>query len=201
MLLPFLAHPPNRGEEVCHRLCYDSHQSSRPSVFATKDAVPRGAQRLMDAAGQNDVAKRDAVLEHAELTLPSNLDCIGDVERATETMALHAGFDEDTASNLAMVTREATINAIKHGNKFAADKTVNVHLRRTVRDLKVSICDQGPGLDPSTLPDPLDPANLLRSSGRGVFLMRAIMDEVNFRQLDPGTEVTLIKYRDTEATS
>jgi serine/threonine-protein kinase RsbW len=173
----------------------------RPSLFAIEEAVPRGERRSMDAAGQNDVAKRDAVLEHAQLALPSNLDCIGEVERATEGMALRAGFDEDTASNLSMVTREATINAIKHGNKFAPDKTVTVHLQRTARDLTVSICDQGSGLDPSTLPDPLDPANLLRSSGRGVFLMRAIMDEVNFRQLDPGTEVTLIKYRDMEATS
>lgn len=155
----------------------------------------------MDAAGQNDLAKRDVALEHAELTLPSNLDCIGEVERTTERMAINAGFDEDTASNLSMVTREATINAIKHGNKFAADKTVTVHLQRFSRELRVSICDQGAGLDPSTLPDPLDPANLLRDSGRGVFLMRAIMDEVNFRQLDPGTEVTLIKYRDMEATS
>ena len=55
-------------------------------------------------------------------------------------------------------------------------------------------------LTPETLPDPLDPANLLRSSGRGVFLMRAIMDEVHFRQLQPGTQVTLIKHRHLEAT-
>lgn len=155
----------------------------------------------MDAAGQNDVARREAVLEHVEITLPSSLDAVGEVERAMEAMALRAGFDEDTASNLAMVTREATINAVRHGNKFDPNKTVTAHLNRTATRISVCIADQGEGLDPSALPDPLDPANLLRSSGRGVFLMRAIMDEVNFRQLEPGTEVTLIKFRDTEATS
>lgn len=155
----------------------------------------------MDAAGQNDVAHPQAVLEQTELTLPSSFDAIAQVEGAAEAMALRAGFDEDTASNIAMATHEACVNAVKHGNKFAPEKTVSVFLQRTAKDITVRIADQGAGLDLSTLPDPLDPANLLRDSGRGVFLMRAIMDEVNFRQLEPGTEVTLIKNRDTEATT
>jgi len=140
-------------------------------------------------------------LEHTELHLPSTLDSVAVIERAVEGMASRMGFDEDEASNLAMVTREAAINACKHGNKFAEDKHVDATLDRHGDTLKICIADQGGGLDPETLPDPLDPANLLRSSGRGVFLMRAIMDEVHFRQLQPGTEVTLIKHRHLEATS
>ena len=67
-------------------------------------------------------------------------------------------------------------------------------------NLTVRIGDQGEGLDPDAIADPLAPENLLRSSGRGVFLMRAIMDEVHFRQTNPGTEVTLVKHRNqTEA--
>ena len=139
--------------------------------------------------------------EHTELRLPSTLDSVGEIERTVESVAVRMGFDEDTASNLAMVTREAAINACKHGNKFAPDKQVNVVVDRQGDTLKICIKDQGEGLDPETLPDPLDPANLLRSSGRGVFLMRAIMDEVHFRQLQPGTEVTLIKHRHLEANS
>ncbi len=141
-------------------------------------------------------------LEHVELHLPSNLESVGTIEHAVEAMARATGFPDDDASNIAMVTREAAINACKHGNAFAEGTWVDVTLDRTADILSICIADQGPGLDPATLPDPLDPANLLRSSGRGVFLMRAIMDEVHFRQLQPGTQVTLIKkHSHSEATS
>ena len=140
-------------------------------------------------------------LEHKEFDLPSALESVAVIERAVEEMANRLGLDEDDASNVAMVTREAAINACKHGNKFAEDKRVKATLDRTADTLKICISDQGEGLNPDSLPDPLDPANLLRSSGRGVFLMRAIMDEVHFRQLQPGTQVTLIKHRHLEATS
>jgi serine/threonine-protein kinase RsbW len=58
----------------------------------------------------------------------------------------------------------------------------------------ITIADQGKGLDPNSLPDPLAPENLLRGARRGIFLIRSFMDEVHFRQLHPGTELTLIKY-------
>ena len=155
----------------------------------------------MDAAGEKQVRAADAILERIELTLPSTLDGVGEVEQAAELLAQRAGFDEDTSCNIAMVIREAAINATKHGNRFAPEKKVTAALERTAGRLTARICDEGEGLDPATLPDPLDPANLLRDSGRGVFLMRALMDEVHFRQLGHGTEVTLIKYRNTEASS
>ncbi len=56
------------------------------------------------------------------------------------------------------------------------------------------IADQGHGFDPDHLPDPLAAENLLRGTGRGIFLIRSLMDEVHFRQLHPGTELTLIKH-------
>jgi serine/threonine-protein kinase RsbW len=56
-----------------------------------------------------------------------------------------------------------------------------------------AIADQGRDIDPETLPDPLAPENLLRGTGRGIFLIRSFMDEVHFRQLHPGTELTLVK--------
>ena len=154
----------------------------------------------MDSPGK---ASPSAALktEHLEFDLPSTLDSVAEIERAVEAMAVRLGFDEDTASNIAMVTREAAINACKHGNGFASDKQVHVTLDCTTDTLTICISDQGDGLDPEHLPDPLDPTNLMRSSGRGVFLMRAIMDEVHFRQLQPGTQVTLIKRKHLEATS
>ena len=128
-------------------------------------------------------------------TLPSTLPSVETIEQTAESFAVSAGFDEDTASQIAMVCREAAVNAVVHGNKYALDKHVSAHFQLSADALTILVADQGPGLNPDSIPDPLAPENILRSSGRGVFLMRAIMDEVHFRQLTPGTEITLIKRR------
>jgi len=93
-----------------------------------------------------------------------------------------------------MAVREAAVNAVLHGNDYDPAKTITVSLENTGSSLVFSIADQGKGLDPDTLPDPLAPENLLRGTGRGIFLIRSFMDEVKFRQLYPGTELTLIKH-------
>jgi serine/threonine-protein kinase RsbW len=129
------------------------------------------------------------------MKLDSVLASVETVEQTAEKYALRAGFDEDTACQIAMVCREAAVNAVLHGNKEDPKKYVTAGFEITNDELKIQIADEGPGLDPSTLPDPLTPENILKPSGRGVFLMRAIMDEVKFRLLAPGTEITMIKHR------
>jgi len=129
------------------------------------------------------------------MTLASELSSVDVVEAKAEQLAHEAGFDEDTASQVAMVVREAVINAILHGNKKDPAKHVQWSYELNDEALKFKIADEGPGLDPDSVPDPLAPENILRSSGRGIFLMKAIMDEVHFHQLNPGTEIEMIKYR------
>jgi serine/threonine-protein kinase RsbW len=129
------------------------------------------------------------------MTLESELSSVERVEAKAEQMGREAGFDEDTSSQIAMVAREAVINAILHGNKRHPAKQVHVSFELSDEALKIRIADEGPGLDPDSVPDPLAPENILRSSGRGIFLMRAIMDEVHFHQLNPGTEIEMIKHR------
>jgi serine/threonine-protein kinase RsbW len=129
------------------------------------------------------------------LKLGSVIESVETVEQIAEAFAREAGFDEDTASNIAMVSREAAVNAVLHGNKKDPDKHVTATFELTDKELKITVADEGPGLDPDKIPDPLAPENVMRSSGRGVFLMRALMDEVHFRQLSPGTEITMIKRR------
>jgi serine/threonine-protein kinase RsbW len=94
-----------------------------------------------------------------------------------------------------MAVREAAINAVLHGNAYSPSKNITASFETSSDSLTIRIRDKGPGLDPTSLPDPLAPQNLLRGSGRGIFLIRAFMDEVHFRQLHPGTELTLIKHR------
>ncbi|MGD0649075.1 MAG: ATP-binding protein, partial [Acidobacteriaceae bacterium] len=135
----------------------------------------------------------DSTTNRGSMTLESELSSVDRVEAKVEDLAREAGFDEDTSSQIAMVAREAVINAILHGNKKDPAKQVQVSYELNDEALRITIADEGPGLDPDTVPDPLAPENILRSSGRGIFLMRAIMDEVHFHMLNPGTEIEMIK--------
>ena len=129
------------------------------------------------------------------LTLASTLETVDRVEQEAESFATRFGFDEDDVSNIAMAVREATVNAVIHGNAYNREKQVTANFEANDDDIIFRISDQGSGFNQDELPDPLSPENILRGSGRGVFLMRAFMDEVHFRQLSPGTELTLIKHR------
>jgi len=100
-----------------------------------------------------------------------------------------------------MAVREAMVNAVLHGNAYDTEKKVTATFESNQDDITIRIADQGSGLNPDTIPDPLAPENILRGSGRGIFLIRAFMDEVNFRQLHPGTELILIKHRHSGSKS
>jgi serine/threonine-protein kinase RsbW len=137
----------------------------------------------------------DSTTSRVSYTLDSSIDSVNKMEQTAELVALRAGFDEDTVGNISMAVREAAVNAVLHGNAYDANKTVTATFETTADTLVIRISDQGGGLDPDLIPDPLAPENILRGSGRGIFLIRAFMDEVKFRQLHPGTELTLIKHR------
>jgi serine/threonine-protein kinase RsbW len=122
------------------------------------------------------------------------MESVGEVEAAADKLAEEAGLDEDQRFHIAMAMREAAINAVLHGNEYNPDSYIEVSLENTGADLVFTIADQGHGFDPEHLPDPLAPENLLRGTGRGIFLIRSLMDEVHFRQLHPGTELTLVKH-------
>jgi serine/threonine-protein kinase RsbW len=139
----------------------------------------------------------DGTTSRLSLTLASELASIDTIEATALDFASRAGFDGETAGHIGMVAREAAANAVVHGNRYAAQKHVSATFEASADSVFIRIADQGNGFDSTTIPDPLAPENLLRSSGRGVFLMRAFMDEVNFRSLNPGTEITLIKRRRT----
>ena len=137
----------------------------------------------------------DSTTSRVSLVLDSSLASVDKVERTAEEYAVLAGFDEDTVPNIAMAVREAAVNAVLHGNAYDPAKKITASFETTAESLIVKIADQGPGLNPDAVPDPLAPENILRGSGRGIFLIRAFMDEVHFRDTHPGTELTLIKHR------
>ena len=122
------------------------------------------------------------------------MESVAEVEAAAEKLSIEAGLDEDERFHVTMAAREAAVNAVLHGNEYDPAKQITASFENTGVALVITIADQGKGLDPTTRPDPRAPENLLRGSGRGIFLIRSFMDEVHFRQLHPGTELTLIKH-------
>ena len=116
------------------------------------------------------------------------------VETAADQLATEAGLDEDERFHITMAVREAAVNAILHGNEYDPGRQIEVSLENTGKDLIFTVADEGKGFDPEKIPDPLAQENLLRGTGRGIFLIRSLMDEVHFRPLHPGTELKLVKH-------
>jgi serine/threonine-protein kinase RsbW len=125
--------------------------------------------------------------------MESTLESVNKAEEMADKAASQAGFDEDARGGISMAVREAMINAVMHGNGYSADKRVKLSFDQSGGNLVITIRDEGRGMNPDEIPDPLAPENLMKQSGRGIFLMRAFMDDVKFRKLEPGTEITLIK--------
>lgn len=136
-----------------------------------------------------------------ELKLESTIDSIDAAELIVEGLAREGGFGDEQIDSLIMAVRETVANAVTHGNGYSGDKRVHFAVRLDSNGLEIKVRDEGDGFDPGGVPDPTDPANLLKASGRGLLLMRALVDEVTVKRAKPkGMEVVLIK-RGPEATS
>jgi len=133
--------------------------------------------------------------ETVERFLESTLDSVDSAEDIAVGVAKRAGFDEDDLLKIGMAVRESMVNAVVHGNRYNANKKVRFSVVKNSERFTIRVADEGEGFDYEHLPDPLAPDNLLRSSGRGIFLIRSFMDELEIRRLEPGgTELTLVKY-------
>lgn len=106
------------------------------------------------------------------------------------------GLDEDSVHWVGVAIRECVINAIKHGNQHDATKRVFVEFTTSEapRAVTIRVRDQGQGFDPETIADPLAPENLLKGSGRGIFLIRSFMDDVQLQRApEGGMEIMMVK--------
>jgi len=132
--------------------------------------------------------------QQVSYTLDSTLDTVDHAEESATRIATELGFGEDEVMQISMAVREGAVNAVLHGNQYAPDKKVTLAFERTPEDLVITIRDQGRGIDLNGIPNPLASENLLKTSGRGIFLMRSFMDVVEIRPSQTGTEVKLIKH-------
>ena len=134
-----------------------------------------------------------AAATSVKLVISSQVKLVDLVHAASEKMAEVAGFDADEALNVGLAVREAVINAIIHGNRQAPDKQVEITLTASKHELTATVRDHGDGFDPDGTPDPTDDPNRLMTSGRGLLLIRAFVDDVEFKQRKQGMELILRK--------
>ena len=132
--------------------------------------------------------------QRVSYTLDSSLETIDHAEEKATRIATELGFADDEIMQISMAVREGAVNAVLHGNAYAPDKKVILGFEQTGGNLIITIRDQGKGIDLSGIPNPLAPENLLKTSGRGIFLMRSFMDVVEIRPSQTGTEVKLTKH-------
>ena len=136
----------------------------------------------------------EKIAPHAQLTVASRFESIELVQAVVDDLLREAQLDDEIRHWVGLAVREAVANAIKHGNRVDETKRVRVDARIDEAEVVIRVTDQGPGFDPGEVKDPLAPENLLRPGGRGIFYMRKLMDQVEFRfGEDGGTEVVLRK--------
>ena len=131
------------------------------------------------------------VHEMIEFELPSDLSLMNGVLQYLLGRVSRLGIVTPERSNLFIALDEAFVNAVKHGNKQDHTKLVRIAADLSVKEARFTIEDEGEGFDVTDIPDPRDPANLFKTSGRGVLLIYNIMDEVEYNER--GNRLTMVK--------
>ena len=132
------------------------------------------------------------------LDVRSSLDMLALVQAVSDHIGHMAGLDEDAVHWVGVAVRESVVNAITHGNQN--DDLKRVHVEFTPLEdgagpgIAIRVRDEGRGFDPASLADCRAPENILKSSGRGIFLIRSFMDELELRRApEGGMEVVMVK--------
>lgn len=140
----------------------------------------------MSAAEQNEI----------EFAFGSDITFLDLVQEISDRIARMLGFENDDLYWIGLSVREAVTNAIQHGNREDKDKKVRIIFDISDERLVITVRDQGKGIRESDIPDPLNPENLLKPRGRGIFFVRSFMDNVRFHvRPEGGHDVIMEKLR------
>lgn len=132
--------------------------------------------------------------DQEELVISSDFANLSKVEQFTVLMCKKAKLNDDQSDNMAIAITELVNNAIIHANKQNPEKKVTIRVRYEENCVVVAIIDEGPGFNPNEVANPTDPQNLWKQNGRGLFLVRNLIDEVAINPSPGGTEIILTEY-------
>ncbi len=130
------------------------------------------------------------------LNIPSSVDQIEKVDEFVESFAISLGFDHDALADIGICVTELVMNAIVHAHKEQADIPVKIQIESKKDGLRVAVRDFGPGFETDSLPDPTSPENIFEDHGRGILIVRAMMDDVQCIRHSDGMEIEIFKKLD-----
>ncbi len=132
-------------------------------------------------------------IEGNVITIPSSDSYLADVDNFLEAILRDLKIDQSVIADIAISVSELVNNAIFHGNQNSSNKTVKIVVNRTKKGITVSVSDQGDGFNPDEVEDPIAEKNLLKEVGRGIFIVRSLMDKVDIKATGKGTTTTITK--------
>ena len=127
------------------------------------------------------------------ISIPSTQEYLSDVDIFIEGILRGYGINESIIADIAISVSELVNNAIDHGNKKNEEKRVTVTIEKNSEDVSLTVTDEGAGFNPDELDDPLAEENLLKEVGRGIFIVRSLMDKVDIMPSKKGTKITFTR--------
>jgi len=169
-------------------------------------SVNQGALFTMSRSSKNSLGKsKSAKTERktnsrearycGQIIIPSSLDYLPKVDEYVERKLRRLGVNKDKLADIAISVTEAVTNAVVHGNKNNKRKKVAINLKADSSGVEITVEDQGNGFDPEAVQCPIEKGNILKQAGRGIFILKCLMDKVDF-VIAPqkGTIVKMTKF-------
>ncbi len=135
----------------------------------------------------------EPIIKGNMISIPSSLEYLTNIDDFIEGILRGFEVEESTIADIAISVSELVNNSVSHGNKSDDGKTVSVSIAKKGNDIEIKIEDQGQGFDPRAISNPLDEENLLKDTGRGIFIVNALMDKVDVQTTKDGTITTITK--------
>jgi serine/threonine-protein kinase RsbW len=133
------------------------------------------------------------VISGNTISIPSNQEFLADVDLFIEGILRGYGLDESIIADIAISVSELVNNAICHGNKSELGQPVKVFLERVNGKVEIHVSDQGNGFNYESIDSPIADENLMKEVGRGLFIVKSLMDSVDFKITAEGTTVVITK--------
>ena len=133
------------------------------------------------------------VISDNSISIPASLKYLTDVDEFVEGFLRRSGAEESAIADIAISVSELINNAVAHGSTSSPDQPIVVTINRTDGLIKIGVSDPGGGFDPDSIDDPLADENLLKEAGRGIFIVRSLMDSVDIETSERGTTVIITK--------